>query len=142
MIIILNDENGRIHHINSEHIVCYHDSDSHSLSLATTVELSTGHKIEVKESAAEIDSKLDKSIYVKEHYISKADYEARLKADLKAILVELQFEIEELDSRAGYSGDGMPTFSTDYIRKKKVNELVQQKISALKKNEDGKESSN
>ncbi len=74
--------------------------------------------------------------------IPKADYENRLKADLKAILVELQFEIEELDSRAGYSGDGMPTFSTDYIRKKKVNELVQQKISALKKNEDGKESSN
>lgn len=45
---------------------------------------------------------------------------------------ELQLEIEELDSRAGYSGDGMPTFSTDYIRKKKVNELIQQKINALK----------
>lgn len=45
---------------------------------------------------------------------------------------ELQLEIEELDSRAGYSGDGMPTFSTDYIRKKKVNELVQQKINSLK----------
>ena len=62
----------------------------------------------------------------------KADYEARLKADLKAILVELQLEIEELDSRAGYDGNGMPTFSTDYIRKKKVNELIQEKINELK----------
>lgn len=48
------------------------------------------------------------------------------------VLTEIQLEIEELDSRAGYSGDGMPTFSTDYIRKKKVNELIQQKINALK----------
>ena len=50
---------------------------------------------------------------------------------------ELQLEIEELDSRTGYSGDGMPTFSTYYIRKKKVNELVQQKINALRGNENG-----
>ena len=123
MIIILNDENGRIHHINSEHIVCYHDSDSHSLSLATTVELSTGHKIGVKESAAEIDSKLDKSIYVKEHYISKADYEARLKADLKAILVELQLEIEELQGK----------YSPYYDEASQhTSELIQQKINSLK----------
>ena len=64
--------------------------------------------------------------------ILKADYEARLKADMVAMLTELQLEIEELDSRAGYDGNGMPTFSTDYIRKKKVNELIQQKIDALK----------
>ena len=64
--------------------------------------------------------------------IPKDDYENRLKADMVAMLTELQLEIEELDSRAGYSGDGMPTFSTDYIRKKKVNELIQQKINALK----------
>ena len=69
---------------------------------------------------------------VREDYIHKADYEKRLKADLVAMLVDLQLEIEELDSRAGYGGDGMPTFSTDYIRKKKVNELVQQKINKLK----------
>lgn len=64
--------------------------------------------------------------------IPKADYENRLKADLVAMLTELQTEIEELDSRAGYSGEGMPTFSTDYIRKKKANELIQQKINSLK----------
>jgi hypothetical protein len=66
------------------------------------------------------------------------DYENRLKADLKAILVELQLKIEELDSRAGYDGNGMPTFSTDYIRKKKVNELIQQKINELKADKGGK----
>lgn len=66
--------------------------------------------------------------------IPKDQYEARLKADLEAILVELQLEIEELDSRAGYDGNGMPTFSTDYIRKKKVNEIIQQKIDKLKEN--------
>ena len=54
------------------------------------------------------------------------------KAEMVGMLEKLQLEIEELDSRAGYSGDGMPTFSTDYIRKKKVNELIQQKIDALK----------
>ena len=48
------------------------------------------------------------------------------------VLTEIQLEIEELDSRAGYGGNGMPTFSTDYIRKKKVNELIQQKIEKLK----------
>jgi len=64
--------------------------------------------------------------------IPKDQYEARLKADMVAMLTEVQLEIEELDSRAGYDGNGMPTFSTDYIRKKKVNELIQQKIDKLK----------
>jgi uncharacterized Zn finger protein (UPF0148 family) len=54
------------------------------------------------------------------------------KEEVAAMLTELQLEIEELDSRAGYNGDGMATFSTDYIRKKKVNELIQQKINKLK----------
>lgn len=69
---------------------------------------------------------------VRENYIPKADYETRLKADMVAMLTEIQLEIEELDSRAGYDGNGMPTFSTDYIRKKKVNDIIQQKINALK----------
>jgi len=69
---------------------------------------------------------------VREDYIHKADYENRLKADIVAMLTEIQLEIEELDSRAGYDGNGMPTYSTDYIRKKKINELIQQKIDSLK----------
>ena len=64
--------------------------------------------------------------------IPQAEYENRLKADMVAMLTEIQLEIEELDSRAGYDGNGMPTFSTDYIRKKKVNEIIQQKIDKLK----------
>ena len=60
------------------------------------------------------------------------------KADVVNMLTELQLEIKELDSRAGYDGNGMPTFSTDYIRKKKVNELIQQKIDKLKGKQDDK----
>lgn len=62
----------------------------------------------------------------------KKDYEKQLKNDLVAILTEIELEIDELDSRVGYDGNGMPTFSTDYIRKKKVNELIRQKTDALK----------
>lgn len=62
------------------------------------------------------------------------------KEEVIAILTELQLGVEELDSRAGYSGGGMPTFSTDYIRKKKVNELIQQKINKLKGENNGQES--
>ena len=66
--------------------------------------------------------------------IPKSDYETRLKADMVAMLTDIQLEIEELYSMAGYDGRGMPTFSTDYIRKNKVNELIQQKINSLKEN--------
>lgn len=58
------------------------------------------------------------------------------KDEVIAMYIELQAEIEEIDSRAGYDGNGMPTFSTDYIRKKKVNEVIQQKIGALKGEEE------
>lgn len=69
--------------------------------------------------------------------IPKANYEERLKAEKISMLNELESEIEEINSRAGYDGNGMPTFSTDYIRKKKVNEVIQQKINTLKENKDG-----
>lgn len=69
--------------------------------------------------------------------IPKDQYETRLKTDMVAMLTEIQLEIEELDSRAGYDGNGMPTFSTDYIRKKKVNEIIQQRIDKLRGVEDG-----
>ena len=67
------------------------------------------------------------------------EFDAYTKEEVIAMLTELQLEIEELDSRAGYDGGGMPTFSTDYIRKKKVNELIQQKINVLEENTDGME---
>lgn len=71
------------------------------------------------------------------YQLMQADYEARLRADLVAMLTEIQLEIEELDSRAGYSGNGMPTFSTDYIRKKKVHEVIEQKINELNAESEG-----
>ena len=74
----------------------------------------------------------EKIAELKAQFIPKTEYEARLKSDMVAMLTDIQLEIEELDSRAGYDGGGMPTFSTDYIRKKKVNEIIQQKINALK----------
>ena len=68
--------------------------------------------------------------------IPKAEYEARLKADMVAMLKEIKSEIEELESRAGYIGNGMPTFSTDYVRKKIIVELIQQKIDLQKQTTD------
>lgn len=55
----------------------------------------------------------------------KADYNARLKADLVAILVELQLEIEELEPLASDSigFDMCVSMSSD---------IIQQKINALK----------
>ena len=62
--------------------------------------------------------------------IPKADYENRLKADLKAILVELQLEFEENTVR-WYVGrvDGK---SDDVVLMETVNDIIQQKIDKLK----------
>ena len=54
--------------------------------------------------------------------IPKAGYENRLKADLKAILVELQLEIKEMDSGCGWEG---------YRPTAQVLEVIQQKINEL-----------
>lgn len=62
--------------------------------------------------------------------IPKADYEAQLKADLKAILVELQLEFEENTVR-WYVGrvDGK---SDDVVLMETINDIIQQKIDKLK----------
>ena len=60
--------------------------------------------------------------------ISKADYENRLKADMVAMLVELQKEIEELEplcNECDYAID-------DCTSKAKVNNVIQEKINELK----------
>jgi hypothetical protein len=62
--------------------------------------------------------------------IPKADYENRLKADLKAILVELQMEIREHDPGCGWEG---------YADKNVIDCIIQQKINELKQNKDGKD---
>ena len=59
--------------------------------------------------------------------IPKADYENRLKADLKAILVELQLEIEELDLKDSVSDYQKRAEETrEYIAN-----MIEQKINEL-----------
>lgn len=56
--------------------------------------------------------------------ISKDQYEARLKADMVAMLTELQLEIEELDT---------PNNGSAYMD---CVEIIQQKINKLKENKE------
>ena len=62
--------------------------------------------------------------------IPKADYEARLKADLVAMLTEILLEAEENTVR-WYVGrvDGK---SDDVVLMETINDIIQQKIDALK----------
>ena len=62
----------------------------------------------------------------------KKDYENRLKADLKAILVELQLEIEELVPPLCHNA----SHAKGCVDKWRVEGLIQQKINALKENTD------
>lgn len=63
--------------------------------------------------------------------IPKSDYENRLKADMVAMLTEIQLEIEEVKTQSGFdkSWDGAV---------KECSKVVQQKIDALKVVKDGK----
>lgn len=67
--------------------------------------------------------------------IPKAEYEARLKADMVAMLVELDLTIDEIPivTRHGVTG----TVMTAQGMRKKIKENIQQKIDALKENTDG-----
>jgi hypothetical protein len=55
--------------------------------------------------------------------IPKDQYESRLKADLKAILVELQLEIKEKFENE---------FRINLVEPDDINEIIQQKINELK----------
>lgn len=65
--------------------------------------------------------------------ISKADYEARLKADMVAMLTEIQLEIEEkefLESSCSFMDN---TEEKNYaVYTDDISEIIQQKIDALK----------
>ena len=67
--------------------------------------------------------------------IPKDIYETRLKADMVAMLSEIQLEIDE-NIIVGYDIDYRNGFNH-----KKLNDLgfIQEKINALKENEDGNE---
>ena len=69
--------------------------------------------------------------------ISKADYEARLKADMVAMLEDLDLRLEEMENPfstriSGCSKDGWEHGV------KNSRFLVNEEINALKENEDGK----
>ena len=62
--------------------------------------------------------------------IPKADYENRLKADMVAMLTEIQLEMEE-NTVCWYVGrvDGK---SDDVVLMETINDIIQKKINALK----------
>ena len=67
--------------------------------------------------------------------IPKDQYEARLKADMVAMLTEMQIEIEECVDGA----EGSPQFEQGItIARVQVIEIIQQKIDKLKENNNGK----
>ena len=70
--------------------------------------------------------------------ILKSDYEARLKADMVAMLTDIQLELDEMKITKVRSA-GFAPYSKDPFRRG-VNcskELIQQKINSLKENTDG-----
>ena len=61
--------------------------------------------------------------------IPKADYETRLKADMVAMLTEIQLEIEDCVD----GGEGSPQFEQGVdIARCQVVDIIQQKIEALR----------
>ena len=67
--------------------------------------------------------------------IPKADYENRLKADMVAMLTEIQLEIEACVD----GGEGSLQFEQGVtIARLQVVEMIQQKINALQESEDNK----
>ena len=73
-----------------------------------------------------IDGAIDR---LNKYQMMKADYENRLRADMVAMLEDLDLQIDEFDPGCGWDG---------YIKKIDLHELIQQKINELKVVEDGK----
>lgn len=74
------------------------------------------------------------------YQMMQADYNARLKADLEAILVELQLEIAELRldrplMSRGYECYGYEDKTPTEIRQE-CSDIIQEKINKLKESED------
>ena len=73
-----------------------------------------------------IDGAIDR---LNKYQMMKADYENRLKADMAAMLEDLDLQIDEFDPGCGWAG---------YIKKIDVHGLIQQKINELKGDQEGK----
>ena len=73
---------------------------------------------------------------MRKYQLMQADYENRLKADLVAMLEELQLEIEECVDGA----EGSPQFEQGVtIAREQVVGMIQQKINSLKAESEDKE---
>ena len=66
-----------------------------------------------------IDGAIDR---LHKYQMMQSDYENRLKADMAAMLSELQLEIEEMDSGCGWEGY-RPTAQVIGLIQQKINEL-------------------
>ena len=99
--------------------------------MATIKQLSNSVKI-LQKANSEIAGAYDKL---------KSDYENRLKADLVAILTEIQLEIEELPTKRMAITDSSGLICYGYSEHKPtakdVSKIIQQKINLLKENENG-----
>lgn len=68
--------------------------------------------------------------------IPKADYEARLKADMLAMLTDIQLEIEEIEMNNNVPF-GFEPVNKFYEGVSASSKVIQQKIDALKESENG-----
>ena len=69
------------------------------------------------------------------NYIPKADYENRLKADLEAMLTEIQLEIEELDLKDSVSNYQKGAEET----REYITNMIEEKIDKLKEVQNDRE---
>ena len=73
---------------------------------------------------------------MRKYQIMQADYENRLKADMVAMLTELQAEIEKVPKyRITHNNLCVYREAEEYISD--INKVIQQKINLLKENENG-----
>ena len=97
--------------------------------------------IQIIKAQAEWDYPIDWQIVLdgaietmRKYQMMQADYKARLKADLVAMLTEIQMEIEECVDGA----EGSPQFEQGVtIARVQVVEIIQQKINELKAESEG-----
>ena len=86
---------------------------------------------------ASIIEKVSLYTWAQAHETFRREYENRLKADLKAILVELQLEIEE-QSLTHSEDNILSEWGLGYNHSvERCGEIIQQKIDKLKENTDG-----
>jgi hypothetical protein len=96
-----------------------------AMTTMCTFQDAVGHDLSQKEIKLYNQAK-DQAIDTMRKYKQlQADYEARLKADMVAMLTEIQLEIEELDTANN---------NWSYMN---CSDIIQQKINALKGVEDG-----